>query len=65
MGRKEPNMNRAFDRIKRAWEENPLVVIAVGAMAVTAVSKLMDANTARHNSHVWQMEVNRRTMMKR
>lgn len=58
-------MNKAFDKIKQAWNENPLAVIAVAAVAATAVAKLMDANTARHNAQAWQIEVNRRAMMKR
>lgn len=55
-------MNKAFDRIKQAWNENPIGVIIVGAIAATAASKLIDANTARRNSHAWEMEVQRRTM---
>ena len=47
-------------RIKQAWDENPLAVIAVGALAVTAAAKLMDANTNRVNAHAWKKEVDRR-----
>lgn len=57
-------MDKAWNRIKQAWEENPLAVIAVAAIAATAAAKLMDANTARHNAQAWQMEVQRRTRMK-
>lgn len=57
-------MNKAMDKIKQAWNENPLAVLAVAAVVATAAAKLMDANTARHNSRAWEMEVARRTMMK-
>lgn len=57
-------MTKAMDKIKQVWNENPLAVIVIGAVAVTAVAKLMDANTARNNSHAWSREVDRRMMMK-
>jgi len=34
---------KAWDKIKKAWDENPLLVIAVGTAAVTALGKLVDA----------------------
>jgi hypothetical protein len=55
-------MEKAIAKIKQAWEENPLAVIAVASTAVMAVSKFMDANTARRNQKVWAMEVMRRSM---
>lgn len=58
-------MNRAMDRIKQAWNENPIAVITVAAFAATAAAKLMDANTARHNAKSWEMEVQRRNMMRK
>jgi len=57
-------MNKAWDKIKQTWEENPLLVIVIATAAATAASKLVDANTARHNAKSWEMEVARRTMMK-
>jgi uroporphyrinogen-III decarboxylase len=65
MRRKEPKMDKVLGKIKQAWEENPLAVIAVASTAVMAASKLMDANTARRNQKVWQMEVMRRSMMRK
>jgi hypothetical protein len=34
---------KAWDKIKEAWDENPILVIAVGTAAVTALGKLVDA----------------------
>lgn len=55
-------MNKVIDRIKREFEENPLQTIAVGALAVTAVAKLMDARSNAKGRRTWEMEVNRRLM---
>jgi hypothetical protein len=57
-------MKKAVDKLKRAWEENPLQVIVIGALAATAAAKLLDASTNARNARVWQNEVNRRIMMK-
>jgi len=57
-------MKKVTDRIKQAWEDNPLAVLAVGALVANAAAKLIEANTARHNSRTWEMEVSRRRMMK-
>jgi len=56
-------MNKITDKIKQAWEENPLAVIAVGALAVSAAAKFIDATTSARNSKAWQREVDRRIMM--
>lgn len=57
------SMNKAWNKIKQTWEENPLVVIGIGAVAVNAAAKLMDANTRRTNAQAWQIEVDRRNRM--
>jgi hypothetical protein len=57
-------MNKALDKIKQAWDENPLAVIFVATLAATAAAKLLDASTARSNARTWAKEVDRRTMMK-
>lgn len=57
-------MNKAFDKIKQTWDENPLAVIFVATLAATAAAKLLDASTARSNARTWAKEVDRRTMMK-
>lgn len=53
-------MKNAMDKLKQAWDENPLAVIAVGSTAVFAVAKLMDANNGRRNARAWETEVQRR-----
>jgi len=58
-------MNKAWNKIKQTWEENPLVVIGIGAVAVNAAAKLMDANTRRQNARSWEIEVERRNRMSR
>lgn len=57
-------MQNGIDKLKRAWDEAPLQVIAVGALAATAAAKLLDATTSARNSRAWQKEVDRRIMMK-
>lgn len=58
-------MNNAMDRLKKAWNENPLQVIAIGALAATAAAKLIEASTSARNSKAWNREVDRRIMMGR
>ena len=53
-------MQNAKAKIKKAWEENPLMVIAVGAAAATAAAKLVDAVSNANNSRAWKKEVDRR-----
>lgn len=36
-------MQDALKKLKQAWDENPVAVVAVGAAAVTSLSKLIDA----------------------
>lgn len=58
-------MNKAFDKIKQAWEDNPITVIVVASFAVTAVAKLIDASTSARNSNAWKKEVDRRVNQSR
>lgn len=58
-------MNDWKTRIKQAWNENPLAVIAIAALAATAAAKVMDANTQRQNAKVWAREVDRRVMVRK
>ena len=58
-------MNKAWTKIKREFEENPLQVIAIASFAAVAASKLMNAGTAARNSSAWKKEVERRTLMGR
>lgn len=56
-------MKRYIDNLKRQAEENPLVAAGLAVAAVTAITKLMQANTERNNSKSWAKEVDRRRMM--
>jgi hypoxanthine-guanine phosphoribosyltransferase len=49
-----------IDRLKNAFNDNPLVVIGVMSGAVAAAAKLIDAVTKASNSRVWKKEVKRR-----
>ena len=55
------SMDKAKAKIAQTWEENPLTVIGVGALAATAVAKVINSMAAVHNSHTWAKEVDRRT----
>jgi hypothetical protein len=48
------------DKLKKAWNENPLEVIAVGAAATLAVAKLLDAVSAAQGRHAYAKQVNYR-----
>lgn len=56
-------MNKAWTKIKKAWEEQPLQVIAIGSLAATAAAKLLKATTEARNARTWKDEVERRRMM--
>jgi hypothetical protein len=53
-------MSSVKDRLMKAWDENPLAVITVGAIAATAAAKVLSAVNESQNSRSWKKEVNRR-----
>lgn len=53
-------MDKFLNNLKRSAEENPLFALGVGAAALTAISKLLNAGTERKNSKAWAKEVDRR-----
>lgn len=53
------------DKIKQQWNENPLAVIGVGALAVTAASKLIDAWSAAKGRNAYAKQVNYRVNTRR
>jgi hypothetical protein len=57
---KGEKVDKLLARLKKEWDENPLQVIVVGSLAVTAVAKLIDARTASYNRRTWSREVSRR-----
>lgn len=47
-----------FTPLKRAWNENPMLVLGVGAAAVTSVAKLLDAVSAAQGRKAYAKQVN-------
>jgi hypothetical protein len=58
-------MNKAWNKIRQAWEDNPIMVIVVASFAATAASKLIDSSVNARNSNAWKKEVDRRDRMTR
>jgi hypothetical protein len=50
------------DKLKKQWDENPLAVIAVGALAATAAAKLIDALGAAQGRRAYARQVDYRIM---
>lgn len=55
----------ALDKLKQAWNENPLAIIGVGAAAVTAVAKLIDTGSSVQSRRAYAKQVNRRQKSKK
>lgn len=53
-------MEKLKTRLAQAWDENPLAVITVAALAATAAAKVANAMTEANNSRTWKKEVDRR-----
>lgn len=49
-----------LEKLKDAFDENPLLVIGVISGATIAAAKLIDALTTARNSRTWKKEVERR-----
>lgn len=48
------------DKLKKQWDENPLAVIAVGALAANAAARLIDALSAAKGRQAYAKQVNYR-----
>jgi hypothetical protein len=48
------------DKLKKAWDENPLAVVAIGALAVTAAAKLIDSMSAAQGRRAYARQVDYR-----
>lgn len=48
------------DKLKKLWNENPVLCIVLGIASANAGAKLMHANSERRNSKAWNREVRRR-----
>jgi hypothetical protein len=57
---KGTRMNNAWKKYKQKFEENPVQVLFVTAMAVTAAAKLIDAVSAAQGRHAYAKQVNLR-----
>lgn len=55
-------MNRGIEKIKRKFEEDPLTVILIGAFAVTATAKLVDAMSAAQGRRAYAKQVELRAL---
>ena len=57
------NMN--VDKLKKKFEDNPLEVIATGALVATAAAKVLDALSAASGRRAYSKQVNYRVKHKR
>lgn len=55
-------MQNAKDKLRKAWDDNPLAVIGVAATATIALGKLFDGIANINRSRAWRKEVDRRAM---
>jgi hypothetical protein len=53
-------LNDAKLKLKRLWDENPVIVLVLGIATANAGAKLMQANTDRKREKSWRREVSRR-----
>jgi hypothetical protein len=53
-------MDKFIANLKSAAEESPLIAVGVAVAGVSALTKLLNANTERKNSKAWAKEVDRR-----
>ena len=47
-----------FEKLKKQVEDNPILAIGVGAAAVTALAKFIDAVTAAQGRHAYAKQIN-------
>lgn len=52
------------EKLKKNFDENPLAVIAVGALAVTAAAKLVDAMSAAQGRKAYARQIDYKIMHK-
>jgi hypothetical protein len=48
------------DRLRQEWNDNPLQVIAIGALAATAAAKILDSMSAAQGRRAYAKQVNHR-----
>lgn len=52
-------------KLKKAWDDNPLAVIAIGAFAVTAAAKFVDSWSAAQGRRAYARQVDYRVTNRR
>lgn len=55
-------MQKFLENLQAQAEANPVLAMGVAAGLLTAISKLVDANTNARNAKSWDRETKRRTM---
>lgn len=53
------------DRLRHEWNVNPMQVIIVGALAVTAAAKILDAMSAAQGRRAYAKQVDYRVKTRR
>lgn len=53
-------MNKAWNKLKAKWNDDPITVIIVSSLAATAAAKLIDAMSTARSRKTWEREVARR-----
>lgn len=53
-------MKPGWDKLKQKFNENPLQVILIGSLAVTAAAKLIDSVSAAQGRRAYAQQVNLR-----
>ena len=48
---------KGLDKIKRKWAEDPLTVIVITSLAVTAIAKVVDSASAAQGRHAYAKQV--------
>jgi hypothetical protein len=56
------NVDKIKEQAKKAWDQNPLGVIAATGMVMTGAAKLLGSVTDARNARTWKKEVDRRRM---
>ncbi len=51
---------KAWDKIKEAWDDNPMLVITVGTAAVAALGKLLDAAGSIQSKRAYAKQFNKK-----
>lgn len=51
---------KAWDKIKEAWDENPMLVVVIGTGAVTALGKLIDAAAGIQSRRAYAKRMNKK-----